>query len=554
VVRFRPKKQLNFDAEEILFEAESRKLTELSDYSNQYETRLGAIHTFLPLLAVLIVGILFGGRMYALQNDSDRGLANQADSNLYRVSAIVADRGEVTDRNNVPLIWNSKTPGAEFSDRNYIETPGFNHILGFISPPLKDDNDNFSRASYVARSGVEKVYDPMLQGDNGAIIAETTAEMDASSGSKIEESLRGADLALSIDSIVQEELYNSIKSLADKVGFKRGSGGIMDIKTGEVIALTNFPEYSRDFNDQSGDEAYLNLFTHGLFTPGSIVKPFMALAALEESIISPDREILSTKTIVIPNPYNPSRPTYFSDWKAHGYVDVRDALALSSNAYFYAIGGGLYDQEGIGISQINKYMTAFGLGEPAGIAGFEEVGGVVPSPEWKKQTYPNDQTWRLGDTFLTSIGQYGWQVTPLQMLRSVAAIANRGILVQPTLKLDGEQINTKVPIKIDDSNYQIVHEGMRQAVESGTARGLNVPYLNIAGKTGTAELGVSKANVNSWVMGFWPYEEPRYAFVVMMNEGSRYNLTGATFVMRQLFDSLNTMDSTYVTQFSQIVQ
>ena len=77
---------------------------------------------------------------------------------------------------------------------------------------------------------------------------------------------------------------------------------------------------------------------------------------------------------------------------------------------------------------------------------------------------------------------------------------------------------------------------MRQAATEGTARGLNVPYVNVAAKTGTAELGVSKANVNSWVMGFWPYEKPRYAFVVLMNEGSRYNLTGATFVMRQLFD------------------
>jgi penicillin-binding protein 2 len=351
----------------------------------------------------------------------------------------------------------------------------------------------------------------------------------------VDEAKAGKDLVLSIDAELQTTLYKSIQSLGEKVGFEKGAGAILDIKTGELLAITNYPEYTRDFDNATTEQSYLNLFTHGLFTPGSIVKPFVALAALNEGVVSPNKQILSTKTIVVPNRYNPSNPTYFSDWKAHGMVDVRSALALSSNAYFYAVGGGLYDQEGVGIDKINQYVKSFGLGEPAGVSGFEEVSGVVPSKAWKKANY-EDGTWRLGDTFLSSIGQYGWQVTPLQMLRGVAAIANRGTLVQPTVQLGGEQKNRSLEIDIDDKNYQIVHEGMRMAAREGTARGLNVPYVEIAAKTGTAELGVSKASVNSWVMGFWPYDQPRYAFVVMMNEGSRYNLTGATFAMRETFD------------------
>ena len=535
MIRKRPKNNRSkIDAEEVLFEGYTRGKVEAF---GEYESKLSLLTSALPFIATVIALLLFSSRIYALQNETEHNLGGQASSNLFSVDELVADRGEIYDRNNEPLVWNTKGLDDEFSTRNYINESGFTHVLGFISPPLKDSNDNFSRASYVARSGVEKVYDEILQGNNGLERSETNAGLEDASGSQVQQAVSGNDLQLSLDAEIQAELYNSIESLANQVGFERGSGAIMDITTGELIAITTYPEYKRDFNKANEENGlFINLFTHGLFTPGSIVKPFMALGALNEGVISPQKQILSTKTIVIPNRYNPANPTLFSDWKAHGYVDVRDAISVSSNAYFYAVGGGLYDQKGIGINKINEYMSAFGLGKAAGVAGFQEIDGVVPSIDWKAETYPDDPTWRLGDTFNTSIGQYGWQVTPLQMLRGVAAIGNRGELVQPTLLKGGEQKNRPVSIEIDDQWYQIVHEGMRQAATEGTARGLNVPYVNVAAKTGTAELGVSKANVTSWVMGFWPYEKPRYAFVVLMNEGSRYNLTGATFVMRQLFD------------------
>jgi len=466
-----PKKRnlYRFDAEEIIFEANALQNSD-SDSLKQYEGSLGKKSTLLPLITVLILGFVFTGRINALQTDMDKGLNQQAEGNLFQIEEVVADRGEIFDRNNTPLVWNTKTPEADFATRNYISTSGFTNVLGFISPPLKDNNDNFARSTYEARSGVEKVYDAWLQGENGIIRSETDASLSVLSGQKINPANNGKNLHLSIDADIQAAMYDSIKSLAEKTGFARGSGAIMDIETGELLALTNYPEYSRDFNTDS-NQSFINLFTHGRFTPGSIVKPFMALAALNEGIISPNKSILSTKTIVIPNRYDPSNPTLFSDWKAHGYVDVREAISVSSNAYFYAVGGGLYDQEGIGINNINKYMDAFGLGEPVGIRDYEAVSSIVPSISWKAANYPADPTWRLGDTFLTSIGQYGWQVTPLHMLRGVSAIANRGTLVEPTL-LSGNDPNTEsVPISISDTTYQIVHEGMRRSATEGTARG-----------------------------------------------------------------------------------
>jgi penicillin-binding protein 2 len=260
---------------------------------------------------------------------------------------------------------------------------------------------------------------------------------------------------------------------------------------------------------------------------------------LNENIISPTKQILSTGALVIPNPYNPKEKTVFKDWMAHGWVDMRRAIAESSDEYFYQVGGGYQDQKGLGILNIEKYAMMFGLSQPTGIELENEAFGAIPSPEWKAKTF-NGEAWRLGDTYHTSIGQYGVQVTPIQMARVAAAVANDGVLVKPTiLRVEATTtgpIGTRLPIPLAD--FKIVQEGMRMGVSDpkGTGHGLNNPVVNIASKTGTAELGVSKERVNSWVMGFWPYENPKYSFVVVMEKGSRHNTIGGVFVMRTVFD------------------
>ena len=170
----------------------------------------------------------------------------------------------------------------------------------------------------------------------------------------------------------------------------------------------------------------------GLYMPGSIVKPFIASAALTEKIITPEKSILSIGSISIPNPYNPDKESVFKDWKAHGYVNMREAIAVSSDVYFYEIGGGFGDQPGLGIARIKQYLELFGFGKADDNNFLLDVKGTIPDPAWKAQVF-DGEPWRIGDTYNTSIGQYGMQVTPMQALRATAAIANGGFLVDPTL-------------------------------------------------------------------------------------------------------------------------
>jgi penicillin-binding protein 2 len=326
----------------------------------------------------------------------------------------------------------------------------------------------------------------------------------------------------------------------------------MDVTNGEIISSVSYPEYSSEVLSQGKDKeiiknyfsdkrkVFLDRTLSGLYTPGSIVKPFVALGALQEGIIDPLKKILSTGSISIPNPYNPKEKTVFKDWKAHGWVDMRKAIAVSSDVYFYEIGGGFEGQKGLGILNIEKYSTMFGIGKKTGVDVPDEINGVIPNPEWKLKNFKGDP-WRVGDTYHTSIGQYGYQVTLMQMVRATSAIANEGILMTPHFIMGDKNMEIKNSVvPIEKSYFEIIHEGMRQAViEDGTAVALNVPYIKVAAKTGTAQLGVKKDRVNSWVIGFFPYENPRYAFALMMESGPKTNGIGASAIMREVLDYMN---------------
>ena len=283
-------------------------------------------------------------------------------------------------------------------------------------------------------------------------------------------------------------------------------------------------------------QPFLDRAVSGLYTPGSIVKPFLALGALKEGVITPEKEILSTGSISIPNPYDSTKKSVFNDWRAHGWVDMRRALAVSSDVYFYEIGGGFENQIGLGIARIKKYMQLFGFGASDPKNALLAVEGTLPDPAWKAKTF-DGEVWRIGDTYNTSIGQYGMQVTPMQAVRATAALANGGILLEPTLLLNGNRgRNSARALDFSADDMKVIQEGMRDAVLLGTAGNLNIPAVAIAAKTGTAELGSKKQLVNSWVEGFFPYENPRYAFVVIMERGPYENTVGALYVMRQLFE------------------
>ncbi len=473
----------------------------------------------------------------------------KSENNHLQHSIIFAERGIIYDRNQKELVWNSshKELEQDFFRREYSDYSGLSHVLGYVSYPLRDKNGNYYQNEYVGKSGVEKFFNEKLGGKSGLKIIERNALLDIKSESVIQSSEKGESVLLSIDTDVQDALYNFILELMKEIGFNGGAGVLMDVSNGEILALVSCPEYDAEIMSDGKDKKmiakysiaednpFLNRATMGLYTPGSIVKPFLAVAALNEGIISPNESILSTGSISIPNPYFPEEETVFKDWKEHGWVNMRDAIAVSSNVYFYEIGGGYEDQVGLGIENINKYIKLFGFSEETGIEGFLEERGVVPNPEWKAKMFDGER-WMIGDTYHTAIGQYGFQVTPLQAVRAVGVIANGGKLFRPTIIRKESNNKNYELISISDDYFQVARDGMRQAVTDGTGKGLYLPFVKVSAKTGTAERGVTKAKVNSWVTGFFPSDNPRFAFAIMMEEGPRDNQIGGLYVMRQLLE------------------
>jgi penicillin-binding protein 2 len=281
---------------------------------------------------------------------------------------------------------------------------------------------------------------------------------------------------------------------------------------------------------------YLDRAVSGLYTPGSIVKPMEAAGAISDGVVSPEWGIVSTGSISIPNPYNPDKPSVFKDWKAHGWVDARHAIAVSSDVYFYAVGGGYGDVKGLGIERLKYWFDAFGSTSQTGIELSGEAEGFVPTPAWKEEKYGDP--WRLGDTYNTSIGQYAMQITPLEAARAVAAVANGGRLVKPTLIKDAPLQGQTISISQDA--LRVAREGMRLGTLEGTSLGLNaLPFVKVAGKTGTAQLGVNNEFYNSWAVGYFPYDNPKYVYVVVMERGPSTNAIGGIFATYQALTELN---------------
>ncbi len=518
---------------------------------NQFEGRIEKPIQKKTLLYVaiffLIIGVLYVSKVSFLQINQGQAYQTKSLNNTLRHTSIFAERGVIYDRNEKLLAWNAPNPtGDDFAIRHYATAEGFAHVLGYVKYPSKDSSGFYYNTAYQGMDGVEKFYDNVLAGTNGMKIVETDATGKVQSENVTEPPVQGGNLTLSIDSDLQEKLYGSIKALADSVGFGGGAGALMNIKTGEILALTSYPQYSPDLMSNGGDSAtikklltdpntpFLDRFVDGLYTPGSIVKPYLALGALTEGVITPEKQILSTGSISLPNIYDPTKSTVFKDWQPQGWVDMRHAIAMSSDVYFYEIGGGYQDQKGLGISNIDKYMKIFGFGSKVQSPFLAGKSGTIPTPDWKKLNF-NGEDWTIGDTYHTAIGQYGFQVSPMQMLVGYGTIANNGIVPTPTiLKGDGTDLTSTWPsVPINKDYFTVVKEGMHLGAQIGTAKAMNFPELDIAAKTGTAELGSLKVYVNSWAVGFFPYSDPKYAFVVLMEHGPKTNLIGAPYVARE---------------------
>lgn len=528
------------DPDEIFLDSGNLPAFNVHQFEGRLEKAISKKSLIFLGLFFLLLGVVYAGRVTFLQAFKGEAYALRSEDNRLHQQAIFAKRGVIYDRNKEVLATNGE------NGREYALRTGLAHILGYVGLPDEEEIEKYFPEEEVGKAGVEKEYNDLLRGEHGLRIEEVKATGEIVSENIQVAAKAGENVTLSIDARVNEKLYEVIKAAAIDRGFRGGAGVIMDVTSGSILALASYPEFDPNVlsgNSDNGDvslylkdpkKPFLNRVVSGLYTPGSIVKPFMAIAALTEGVITPDKQILSTGQIEVPNPYNPEDKSIFKDWKAHGWLDMRHAIGHSSNVYFYEVGGGYPGQKGIGISNIEKYMNLFGFASKTGIDLAGEEDGLVPSPEWKEKVF--DDIWRLGDTYHTSIGQYGFQVTPLQMARAVAALANGGILVTPRLIQTNLEVPTQKLIDLPLENFKVVREGMKLSVTEGTAVGLSSLPMTLGAKTGTAELGVSKERVNSWVTGFFPYENPRYAFALVMEQGPRANTIGGVSVMRSLLD------------------
>lgn len=522
----------------------------------------GAAHYFF-IFITLASFFMFAYKSYSLQIVEHDYWSEKSANNYIKNVPIFAKRGVVKDRNGELLAWNSEDDsiGGGIIKREY-KGLGYSNLLGYVSYPKIDKSGVFWEDEYLGVAGIEKEYNDYLSGVNGNRFVEVNVKKEIIRDNITQNPTNGETLELTIDSKLQDIFYKHLKEALDDLTFTGAAGAIMDVNTGEVLAMVSLPDYDNNiFVNASGtkekeikmsylerkDTPMLNRVVSGTYTPGSVVKPFMAYAALDYGVIGEWDSIYSSGQLVIKNKYG-GPDTIFRDWKAHGYVDARKAIAVSSDEYFYQVGGGFEDQKGLGIIKIDEYMSKFGFASTTNIDFPNEKLSLIPTPEWKKKTFA-DGDWLLGNTYHTSIGQYGYKTTPIALLRSIALIANGEYLISPILS----KATTSQKIKLDLNKHflNVAREGMKaSASEGGTAHYFSHLPFEVAAKTGTAQLGVNNERVNSWTTGYWPYKaesntsdiKPKYAFVLLLENGQASNTTGASVIMKRVFDDMIKLD------------
>ncbi len=502
------------------------------------------------IFCIVSVGFLF--RAVFLQVVNGDLFRLRSDNNRLRFVYIEQERGIIYDRggqilasNILRVISNNNSTTTKASDfkllRRYPEN-GFLHVLGYLKTEVN---------TTIGVSGLEEKYDDILRGTPNKRIEEVSASgLVIGSGTNFIGN-PGNGVLTSLSRNLQLKLSDFINQTKDERGFTGGAGIVIDVTNGEILALTSIPGFnpnmlsekltSEEFKKIINDPGlpFFNRALFGLYPPGSIVKPAIAAGALKEGVIDAEKEIITNGQLILPNPYFPDKPSIFLDWKNHGAVDMRRALAVSSDVYFYEIGGGFQSQQGLGAEGIKKYFRLFGFGDATGIDIFGEKTGNLPDITAKI----NGRSWSVGDTYHLAIGQGPLLVTPIQIAVYVAAIASRGNIFQPHIARAIVDENKNIiqqfiysPKRtniLPNDIFSVIHDGMRQSALVGTASALGGLPIRVAAKTGTAEIGKT-GRVHSWSIGFFPYEKPRLAYVILMESGSVHNLVGATYVASQM--------------------
>lgn len=406
--------------------------------------------------------------------------------------------------------------------RRDYKDPAFAHILGYVGLVNSKDllaNEELVLNDLIGRSGLEAYYDDRLRGANGDITAHRNALGEVEAISRTREPTPGNELKTTIDADLQKYFYERFLQGLVSLGRTSGAGIAINPQNGEVLALVSLPSF-----DGNNITAYLNdphrpLFNRavsGLYSPGSTIKPIHAAAALKEGVIDPQKQIFSAGYIDIPNPYDPTHPSRFLDWRANGWVDLYSALARSSNIYFYAVGGGFGDVRGLKIAKINEYWKLFGFDRKTGIDLPGENSGFLPNPDEKEKR--TGSPWLLGDTYNVSIGQGDLQISPLELISAISAISNHGKAFQPHLLKD-KQPELLIDVSELEPSLKEVRKGMEDAVAKpyGTAHLLSALPIKVASKTGSAQIALN-TKINALFVGYAPTDNPEIAILVLVED------------------------------------
>lgn len=458
----------------------------------------------------------------------------------------------------------------------YVSDNLASHVLGYVGPideeEYEEKKDKYRNDDIIGKDGIQYVFEEYLKGTDGVKQVDMTVDGAITSEYISQEAVAGSDVILTIDAnlqkVAEEALEQNIKNIAsgkygEKYDAKSGAVVVMNVKTGEVLALASYPDYNpaRYSEEYSNDDTgkYINRAINSANPPGSTFKMVVATAALATGTITPKTLINDTGVY----PYGDSQACWYyrSYGIGHGYLNVTQALKYSCNYFFYDMGYKL------GIDTIAEYANKYGLGKRTGIELPLESSGTVATREYGEEL---GNGWYISDTLSAAIGQSYNNFTPIQMARYISMIANGGknvdvSIVKSIIKADGTEVSKDEISKFSDSKLKTENElkedisisqedieAIRKGMKGVTSESGGTAYsyfsdldMEIAGKTGSAQTGVGD-EAHAWFAGFAPYDDPEIAVVVIIEKGGSGGYTSET--AKKIIEEYFGMNSDKVTE------
>ncbi|MDO4427549.1 MAG: penicillin-binding protein 2 [Moraxella sp.] len=445
--------------------------------------------------------------------------------------------------------------------RIYPHDELFAHVIGYVGRindkenkkinENPDDKRRYAGTDLIGKLGIEAQYEDILLGLPGYQSVETNVHGDILRKLDSSPPTAGNDLYLSLD-------YGLQVVAQQQLAGRRGAIVALDPKNGDILAFVSNPSYDPNpfvsgisFKEYGAlrddpDQPLYNRALQGLYPPASTIKPFESMGFLHYGIMGWDATIFDPGYFSLPGDSH-----RFRDWKkgGHGTVNMTKSIVMSVDTYYYKTAYQL------GIDKLHAWMSEFGFGKKTGIDLPNEKAGIMPSPEWKKETYGKD--WLPGETISVSIGQGAFLASPLQVANATAITANKGYHLVPHLLKSSEgslpvdiitKPDYKIPFNGSDNDWLRMHNAMEETIKRGTAKGIYTNRYRMAGKTGTAQVKsiaqgktYNKALLDSrhwdhaWFSGFAPVEKPEIALAVIVENGGGGSKVAAP-IGRALFD------------------